>query len=249
MGALITLAAMVGLVTWITVRPKRRQRNGSGGKGMKFVTALTCAIAINVALLSAQALTDHKILAAIKAGQAKKFDHLVSECRAMPGFGEILSANIVGGVKLTNGFDLTLSANSGRIAYMAASAKRLYKPFALADVNDGLREPAVIVTVEPMKPSTEQGTATVAAPIEHVVLKSKAKSAESIQPLRVDMETIEWPTVQGGRVSGNRAVAFFETGAVRELPPGEFDIVVITAAGERRCKVGLKDRQKLFTAM
>ena len=47
-------------------------------------------------------------------------------------------------------------------------------------------------------------------------------------------------------MSGNRAVAFFDYGTVKELPPGEFDIVVITTSGERRCKVGLKDRQKLF---
>lgn len=208
--------------------------------------ALLVALLIPTSVVNGQTLSDAQVADAIKAGQAKKFDHLVSDCRAMPGFGEILGADIVGGVKLTNGFDLTLSSNAGRIAYMAAVAKKFYKPFTLAEVSDALREPAILVSVEPMKPSSDNGSTTVAATIEHVVLKSKAKSAESIQPARVELEPIEWPTVQGGKVAGNRAVAFFEYAAVRELPAGEFDMVVITSNGERRCKVGADDRQKLF---
>jgi hypothetical protein len=36
--------------------------------------------------------------------------------------------------------------------------------------------------------------------------------------------------------------------SVKELPAGDFDVVVITQAGERRCKVGAKDRARLFPA-
>jgi hypothetical protein len=33
---------------------------------------------------------------------------------------------------------------------------------------------------------------------------------------------------------------------IKELPSGDFDVVLITAAGERRCKVGASDRLKIL---
>jgi hypothetical protein len=33
---------------------------------------------------------------------------------------------------------------------------------------------------------------------------------------------------------------------VQELPAGEIDIILVTQAGERRCKVGIKDRVRLL---
>jgi hypothetical protein len=212
----------------------------------KLATASIVALLISVAL-SAQNLTDAQILAAIKAGESKKFDHLISDCVATSGFGESMAAGMGTGVTRTGAFSVTVSTNEGRIAFMAARAKRLYKPFVLENVSEDLRAPAVVVSIEPNDPSTSGKTIRVAAPIEHVVLKSKAKSAEVTQPEKVEMEPVEWSNLVGGKVAGNRAVAFFDYGAVQELPAGEFDIVVITAAGERKCKVGLKDRQKLFT--
>jgi len=194
----------------------------------------------------AQHLTDAQIAAAIKAGESKQFSHLVSECRAQPGFGESLAGGLVGGIQTTGYYDITLSADEGRIAIMAAQAKRLYKPFVLTDVTEDLLKPAVVVSVEPGKPSSVKGGWEVPALIEHVVLKSKAKSAEAIQPLRVEKEPVEWSSTLGAKAEGNRAVAFFEFDAVRELPPGDFDMVVITPSGERRCKVGVKDRDRLF---
>jgi len=131
---------------------------------------------------------------------------------------------------------------------MAAQAKRLYKPFSLDVVDEDLKAPAVFVTVEPNDPSRSDKTISVAAPIEHVVLKSKAKSETVVQPTKVDKDTVEWSNLLGGKVEANRAVAWFDQAAVRELPAGEFDIVVITPNGERRCKVGTKDRVKLFAA-
>lgn len=214
---------------------------------LKFSGALATAIVLAVVSLSAQALTDAQILDAIKAGEAKKFDHLVSDCYAKSGFGEGMAAAMAGGVSRDGGFNVTLSTNTGRIAFMAAQAKRLYKKLAIEEVTDDLRSPAVILSIEPSDPSRTNNNISVAAPIEHVVLKSKAKSAEVAQPAKVEMEPVEWSNLVGGKVAGNRAVAFFDYGTVQELPAGEFDIVVITTAGERKCKVGLKDRQKLFT--
>lgn len=215
---------------------------------VRIISAACIAATMSTAGVVAQSLTDAQILEAIKAGEAKKFDHLVSDCYAKSGFGEGMAAALAGGVSRDGGFRVTLSTNAGRIAFMAARAKRLYKPLTPDQVSDDLRSPAVILSVEPVDPSRGNNNISVAAPIEHVVLKSKAKSAETAQPTKVDTEPVEWSNLLGGKVEANRAVAFFDFAAVKELPAGEFDIVVITTAGERRCKVGLKDRQKLFAS-
>ena len=210
-----------------------------------FVFAVAVAL---TGIVSAQSLTNAQILDAIKAGEAKKFDHLISDCIATAGFGENMSAGINGGIMRTGSFDVVLSTNAGRIAYMAARAKRLYKKLTPEDITQDLRRPAVVVTVEPKDPSQMSNGISVAAPIEHIVLKSKVIAEDVAQPRSVEKEVVEWSNLLGGKVQGNRAVAFFDYGSVKELPPGEFDIVVITTSGERRCKVGLKDRQKLFAA-
>lgn len=193
--------------------------------------------------LSAQRLTDQQIGEAIKAGESRKFNHLISDCVATAGFGAGLFAT---GVQPTGGFSVVLSGNAGRVAYMAARAKRLYKPFSIDNVNEDLRTPAVVVTVEPNDPYHGSNSISVASPIEHVVLKSKTDPDVAIQPTKIETEPVEWTNLVGGTVKANRAVAFFPHDAVAELPPGEFDIVVITAAGERRCKVGNNDRNRLF---
>lgn len=193
-----------------------------------------------------QFLTDSQILEAIKAGEAKKYDHLISDCIATAGFGSSMGGAMAGGVQPAGGFQVVLSTNSGRIAYMAQRAKRLYKKISLDEVQEDLRAPAVLVTVEPIDPSRSSNTIFVPAPIEHIVLKSKAKGEDVAQPTSVEKEPVEWSNLMGGKIEANRAVAYFDYSAVKELPPGEFDIVIITTAGERKCKVGLKDRQKLF---
>lgn len=47
-------------------------------------------------------------------------------------------------------------------------------------------------------------------------------------------------------VERSRATAAFAIGAVRALRAGDLDIVVLTAAGERRCTVSARDRLRLF---
>jgi hypothetical protein len=194
----------------------------------------------------AQSLTDTQIAEAIKAGEARKFDRLVSDCVATAGFGSGIAANMAGGVNRMGAFTVVMSMNAGRIASMAARGKRLYQPVTLASVTDDLREPQVFVSVEPNEPSHSAGSVSVASPIETVVLKSKANPAAIIQPTKIDFEPVEWSNLLGGKVEANRAVALFAPAAVRELPAGEFDIVVVTTAGERRCKVGVDDRKRLF---
>ena len=141
---------------------------------------------------------------------------------------------------------MTVSTNAGRIAFLAAQAKRLYKPFTRADVPPSLLVSAVFVHADPDKPETNGKEISVASPIERIVLKSKPKPDVVIQPSSFETEAVEWANLLGGKVQGNRALAVFSLDEVRSLPAGDFDVVLVTQAGERRCKVGTGDRSRLF---
>jgi hypothetical protein len=212
---------------------------------------ITCVPVLALTLLSeafvaAQSIDDAAIEKAIKAGQDKKLAQLVSDCVATAGFGEGLGAALAGGIQPDGAFSVVVSANLGRIAFMASEAKRLYKPLSIADIPEELRTPAVFVFVDPHKPSRSQNTYSVASPVERVVLKAKTKPDAVVQPEKFETEPVEWSNLLGGKVEANRALALFPMEAARNLPQGDVDVVVITQAGERRCKVGTKDRDRLF---
>ena len=157
--------------------------------------------------VDAQTLSDADIQAAIKAGEARRFNNLISECTANAGFGEAFAAGLAGGVRRNGGFDVTVSTNAGRIASLAADAKRLYKQFGPEQLTDDLKVPAVFVSVEPQNPSRGSGSISVASVIESVVLKSKSNEAAVVQPVSFDTEPVEWSNLLGGKVEGNRAIA------------------------------------------
>jgi hypothetical protein len=193
---------------------------------------------------SAQQLDDAAVLAAIKAGQDKKAKDMVSSCIATSGFSEGLFAS---GTTPTGSFDVIVSLAPGRIAYAAADAKRLYKPFGLKDVPAELRDTGtVFVTVEPQKPSSSGGKYSTPSPIDRIVLKSKVNPSAVAQPQDFVTEPREWSNLLGGKVEANAAFARYALADLREMPDGDIDIVVVTAAGERRCKIGAKDRTKIL---
>src|SRR6266516_4214982 len=103
---------------------------------MKRLIESLCVVVLTAtaSLTSAQTLSDADVESAIKAGQTKKFDHLVSDCNATAGMGQGIAASLAGGMQPNGGFSVTVSANAGRIAFMAADAKRLYKSFSATDV-------------------------------------------------------------------------------------------------------------------
>ena len=216
---------------------------------LKVFARITVVLAALAVPAIAQTMSDADVAVAIKAGVDKKFSNLVSDCLATSGFGEGFAANLAGGLQFDNGFDVAVSRGAGRIAAMAAEAKRLYKPFAVSDVPDGIRsgENAYVVVV-PAAPrnSTNPTKVSVSSLIERVVLKSKSVESAVVQPIDFASEPVSWGNLMGATVEGNRAYATFSTASIRELPPGDFDVVVITKHGERRCKVGQKDRQRLF---
>src|SRR5262249_62405640 len=125
-------------------------------------------------------------------------------------------------------------------------ARRLRHAFTPADVPDALKAPAMFIAVIPQGPRQFEDVVAVASPIDHIVLKSKAKADFVIQPEHLDTEPVEWTNLAGVTVRANRGLARFPVGAVRELPVGDFVVTVITHAGERQCTIGAKDRARLF---
>jgi hypothetical protein len=216
---------------------------------MKLHTILLSAALMLLPLsVSAQAMSDADITAAITAGKTNKFSALVSVCGAGMGFGESLAAGATGGLQRTGSFTVYVSLNAGRIALLSAQAHRLHKPFSIADVPDTLKgAPAIYVAVEPDNPSHTQTRISVASPIEHVVLKAKKDETAVIQPVTFETEAVSWQNLMGAEVVANRALVTFDLGDMMELPAGDIDVVTVTQHGERRCKVSAKDRTRLVS--
>jgi hypothetical protein len=211
----------------------------------RILSAIIGALVCSATAAVAQPLDEAAIVAAMRAGEARKYGHLVSECLAIPGFGSHLAAE--GLVRPLGNYTITLTTAPGRIAMMAAEAKRLYRPFAPGDVPEEVRAgQTVYVAALPAQPTNSSDSIHVAPPIERIVLKSKVNAAAVVQPRHLEVTPVQWSNLLGGKVDGTTALATFAAAEVRELPAGEFDMVLITTAGERRCKVGTKDRERLF---
>jgi hypothetical protein len=207
--------------------------------------AVVAMLVVGLGRADAQTLDEGAIAGALQAGAAKKPWSLMSTCIATTGFGETMLSG--SGVQPTGSFDVRTSRAAGRIASIAYDAKRLYKPFGLADVTPELRDDSIVyVSVAPLDPARTGNTYNVPSPIERIVLKSKSNPNMVAQPSDIAFEAREWSNLVGGKVQGNAAVAKFNLADVRELPPGDVDVVVITQAGERRCKIGGKDRSRII---
>jgi hypothetical protein len=205
---------------------------------------LALALLVTVSL-SGQSLSDADVARAITLGQQNKFDDLISDCTASAGFGSNLAGNMAGGIQYTGAIGVIVTTKPGLIAYRANDAKRLYKPFGLADVPGDMRTQSVVVMAFPVKPASNGSSFRVAPMIEAVVLKSKVSDVV-LHPVDTKTEPVEWGNLLGGKVTSNRATAEFAFDAFREMPAGDFDVALITVAGERRCKVGAGDRKKVI---
>lgn len=216
------------------------------------VTAMASACALGV-VVAAQgpALDDAAVAGAIQAGSTKQWRQLSAYCVAGPSLGDHIS-HMGRGALPTGTDDVYVSGAAGHIATIAADAKRLYKPFDIKDVTPALRDTSVIfVTVEPRdpKPNGSHTGVEYPAPIERVVLKSKVDANRVAQPTDVQLENREFSNLLGGKLQSNAATATFSASDVKGLPPGDFDVVLITSAGERRCKINQKERDRLFGGM
>jgi hypothetical protein len=200
------------------------------------VVVVCCAVWTTVDGRPAEQLPIDTYREAAKKG---KEDQLWSRCYAT---ASSLDRFLVGpdGHPEYEHYHVTVAKTAGQIALFLAEARRLYRN-GEAELTDRMKTDAVFVNAEPHQPSS--GSAPAA--IEHIVLLSK-NSGAAVQPLELQITPVEWGIAVGARARPNRASARFELRQVRELPAGEFDVVLVTQYGERRCKVGAKDRERLF---
>jgi len=183
-------------------------------------------------------LTDRDVDMAIAAGQ-RSGGGGGSYCMATSAFMDFSAAN--------GSYNVLTVGPLGRIAYAAAEAKKKYLPYTRANVTPDLRQPAVSVFVEPNPPEFTGGTWHQSAPVKHVVLKLKGRADDAavIQPISIQLVDRSWNNSFGATFTSQGAVANFDWSSFQQLPAGDVDVVVITDAGERRCKIGKKDRANL----
>ena len=95
----------------------------------------------------------------------------------------------------------------------------------------------VTVAVRAKKDIRTPGATKVAAPIDTVLLRSPFKS-----------EAIAQPTAFTPGAEATDGTATFEASALTLLPKGDVDVIVVTADGERLCRITGKERQRLVAA-
>jgi hypothetical protein len=221
------------------VEPASLRGDGISPHARTIVLSAALTLAGPVAA-AGQFLTDEQTDTAIQAGLDGKQERLFSRCLAASGVKDLFTQNGF----LRGTFDVSVSLTQGQIAELAGAARRLYRPFLLSEAPDALKRLAVYVTAVPHEPGADDDRAVPA--IEHIILRSQVKRDLIVQPDDFATEPVNRPKYAGAKLQPNKASARFPIGAIREFPPGEFDVVVVTEAGERRCKVGNNDRRRLF---
>ena len=224
-----------------------------------------------VVSVGAQNLDDAAVEKAIRAGQDNKFRQWSAECKASASLSEKRKDGAAswtsGSVHFTGAFQVTISTNSGRVALLAAESRRQQKPLRAADVPERFRREGLHLLVDPIKPGKDWGGGVeVPASIDRVVLRSKAEPNAVVQPEVFNTEDATWDfdrviiarLAPGGGWETNvfkksRAIAVFPIEAIKTLPAGDLDVVVITEpmkearslAGERVCTIRASDRLRL----
>ena len=206
---------------------------------MRFPLAAVVLVLLAGQVSAGQGLLPADIDAAIKAGLSGK--RLSSDCYATSGFLDLGEFN--------GGFAVIIEGPVGRIMRLAQDAKKKYKPFTAADVTDEMLSPTLWLTADPNKPAFTSGVWHRTAAAEHVVLKRKGASgdnpADVLQAENLEPFATSWSNALGGKWDGQGMTARFSLDGFKKMPGDEIDIVIVTPAGERRCKIGKKDRADL----
>lgn len=217
-----------------------------------------CLLAASV---GAQDLDDAAVERAIKAGQDNKFGQWSAECKAGVSLSDKRKQwSTLSSVHFTGAFQVTLVTNSGRVALLAAEAKRQRMPFSVADVPEQFRRQALYVLVDPIKPGRDwENGVEVPSPIRGIALRSKSTPASVAEPTTFEVADVQWgdgPTIMmkgktGGGFEKNlfersRATATIPMESARVLPAGDLEIVVVTTGSDRRCDVAAKACLRLF---
>ena len=220
-----------------------QRSRGSAARQPFLVTAVAGVCSVVAAAAFGQTpLSSQTIADAIEKGLGGGERRLVATCDVEISIRDYFRDGVTGADR----YRVAVALSAGRIAMLAASAKKLYKSFVASDVPAELRTNALFVEAIPLE--VPVGFPAAPAAIEHVVLK--ARNGKVAQPGRVDMERIDSSTtvVSGSTPPPNKALARFEVGHVEELPAGDVEVVLITTHGERKCKIGAKDRDRLLNA-
>jgi hypothetical protein len=183
-------------------------------------------------------LDDSAVDAAIAIGQGRGAGFIgTPTCWAHTAFMDFSAMN--------GGYDVAVVGPMGRVALAAQDAKKKYLPFARGNVTDDMRRMTLSVAIDPQPPSFTSGVWHHSAPATHVVVKLKGREDVVAQPLNVQLVDRSWNNAFGATFTSRGAVATFPAAAFMLMPPGDIDIVVITDYGERRCKIGKKERANI----
>jgi hypothetical protein len=132
------------------------------------------------------------------------------------------------------------------IAQTAATATREYRPFTPEDVTNDMLEPVVRVIAHPDTPDmvTALGAAGTRS-VAHVVMQNE-KRGVTIQPTSMERFDVEAKNAMGGELTYTGLSLTFALADVQTLrAEGEFFIVVVGTAGEKRFKVKRKHFDEL----
>ena len=194
-------------------------------------------------------LTDSEVQAALAIGlDGDEIRKVRRYCDARAGFGEILGKSLVSmGTTTLGRFRATMSSNIGEIALIAYERKRKYQPVGLEDVPAELREPAAFVTIAPLGDSAADGQLDLPSLIEHVIVRPQGDKDGAVQPLSIQTNPTYLQNLLGAVIAANTAIVSFPAEAIYEIAQNDdVEIVVITAAGERKCDINDDDVRRMF---
>jgi hypothetical protein len=232
------------------------------------LAAVVVVLVVVGGFLLAQDLDEAAVARALRAGVADKFDSWVGECRAEATKAERRAAT--GPIKPTGSYDVTVASNLGAVAFVARQAEDAGRTLSVSEVPTWALRPAVHVFIEPRDPPRDWGAPSsgripiveVPSSIKEIVFaakntdKSSSPRPEAFETADVSFTETKWlasylPKTVGPDGSlmpmtfkDSRARAMFSREAVRGLPTGDLDVVVVTADGERRCTIRARDRAK-----
>jgi hypothetical protein len=214
--------------------------------------------------VGAQGLDDAALEQAIKAGLDNKFGQWSAQCKAGVSLSDKRKERAASwtrdSVHFTGAYQVTVLTSSGRVAFLAAEAKRQRTSFTVSDVPDQLRTDALYVVVDPIKPGGDWGSGVeVPSPIKGIILRSKSVPASQVEPMSLEVGDVQWTegrTIMmksrpGGGFDKNlfeqsRATATMPVESARALPAGDLEIVVVTSGADRRCDSTTKERLRLL---
>ena len=192
-------------------------------------------------------LDDDAVREAFLAGRYGKHKRLVSDCMTQAGYLPLKPWKLT---QPTGSFYIVVSRAPGLIAATADYANRAKQPFSVDKVTPEMRDlTKVFVSAWPRSPVAVGYIWTeIASRIRRVVLRSKSDPTAEVKPEATSLTKVEWEehAVKGPPPAAYEARATFRHADVRAMPAGDIDVVLLTQDGERRCKVGSKDRARVL---